>query len=76
MTIFALVPAAEAGVRQLLECGVQNVCETIEAMADDIIERVRPLGLTALPTSERAPNYLGLQMAGEPPSGLLPGASG
>jgi selenocysteine lyase/cysteine desulfurase len=69
---FALVPAAEAGIRQLLEWGVENVCETIEAMADDIIERVRPLGLTALPKSERAPHYLGLQMAGEPPSGLLP----
>ena len=69
---FALVPAAEAGIRQLLEWGVDNVCETIEAMADDIIERVRPLGLTALPKGERAPHYLGLQMAGEPPPGLLP----
>jgi selenocysteine lyase/cysteine desulfurase len=69
---FALVPAAEAGIRQLLEWGVDNVCETIEAMADDIIARVRPLGLTALPKGERAPHYLGLQMAGEPPPGLLP----
>ena len=69
---FALVPAGEAGVRQILEWGVDNVRETIEAQADEIIERVRPLGLTALPKDERAPHYLGLQMAGNPPPGLLP----
>ena len=69
---FALVPAAESGIRQILEWGVENVCETIAALADHIEERVRPLGLTALPKGERAPHYLGLQMAGEPPSGLLP----
>ena len=69
---FALVPAAEQGIRQLLEWGIDNVRETIEAMADRIVEQVRPLGLTALPKDERAPHYLGLQMAGNPPPGLLP----
>lgn len=69
---FALVPAAEAGIRQLLEWGVDNVCETIEAMADTIVERVAPLGLRAPPKSERAPHYLGLQLDGGLPSDLLP----
>jgi len=69
---FALVPAAEAGIRQLLEWGVDNVCETVEAMADTIVERVAPLGLSALPKSERAPHYLGLQMDGGLPRDLLP----
>jgi len=69
---FALVPAAEAGIRQLLEWGVDNVCETVESMADTIVERVAPLGLSALPKSERAPHYLGLQMDGGLPRDLLP----
>ena len=69
---FALVPAAEAGLRQILEWGVDNVRETIEAMADTIIERVGPLGLTALPKSERAPHYLGLQLESGLPLDLLP----
>jgi selenocysteine lyase/cysteine desulfurase len=69
---FALVPAAEAGLRQILEWGVDNVCETVEALADQIVERVRPLGLTALPKTERAPHYLGLQRDSELPAGLLP----
>jgi selenocysteine lyase/cysteine desulfurase len=69
---FALVPAAEAGLRQILEWGVDNVCETVEAMADSIVERLRPLGLTALPKDERAPHYLGMQMASGLPPDLLP----
>jgi selenocysteine lyase/cysteine desulfurase len=69
---FALVPAAEAGIRQILEWGVDNVRETIEAMADGIVERVAPLGLTVLPKSERAPHYLGLQLAPGLPQNLLP----
>lgn len=69
---FALLPAAEAGIRQILEWGVENVRDSAEALADRIVERVEPLGLTVLPKSERAPHYLGLRMAGEPPPQLLP----
>ena len=69
---FALVPAAEAGIRQILEWGVDNVCETIEFIADRIVEQLRPLGLTALPKSERAPHYLGMQMESGLPPDLLP----
>jgi selenocysteine lyase/cysteine desulfurase len=69
---FALVPAAEAAVRQILEWGVDNVRETIEKLADAIVERVAPLGLTALPKELRATHYLGLQMDGGLPPRLLP----
>jgi len=69
---FALVPAAETGLRQILEWGVENVRDSIEAMADSIIERVEPLGLTALPKAVRAPHYLGLQLASGVPPDLLP----
>lgn len=68
---FALVPAAEAGLRQILDWGVDNVRETIEGMVDTIVERLRPLGLTALPRSERAPHYLGMQMESGLPPDLL-----
>lgn len=69
---FALVPAAEAAVRQILEWGVDDVRETIEEMADGIVERLAPLGLTALPKDLRAPHYLGLRTeAGLPPRLLL-----
>lgn len=69
---FALVPAAETGVRQILDWGVANVAETIEAMADAIVDRVSPLGLTVLPKGERAGHYLGLQMSSGLPEDLLP----
>jgi selenocysteine lyase/cysteine desulfurase len=69
---FALVPAAQSAIRQILEWGVDNVRDTIEAMADGIVERVRPLGLSALPKALRAPHYLGLQLQAGLPAGLLP----
>ena len=69
---FALLPAAEAGLRQILEWGVENVRDTAAALADRIVERVAPLGLAALPREQRAPHYLGLQMPGGLPPQLLP----
>lgn len=69
---FALVPAAEAGLRQILDWGVENIIETVGAMADRIVERLQALGLRALPRTERAPHYLGLQLERGLPPGLLP----
>ncbi|MGD8358793.1 MAG: aminotransferase class V-fold PLP-dependent enzyme [Lysobacterales bacterium] len=69
---FALLPAAEAGLRQILEWGVENVRDTVETLADEIVARVAPLGLSALPKDERAPHYLGLQSPAGLPPGLLP----
>jgi selenocysteine lyase/cysteine desulfurase len=69
---FALVPAAAAALEQVLEWGVDNLRETIGSMAEDIVARVAPLGLTALPGKLRAPHYLGLQLEKGLPGELLP----
>jgi selenocysteine lyase/cysteine desulfurase len=68
---FALVPAAEAGIRQILEWGVDNIAETVGAMTETIAERARALGLDSLPRDRRAAHYLGLKL-GEKASGDLP----
>jgi selenocysteine lyase/cysteine desulfurase len=68
---FALVPGAEAGIRQILEWGVENVSETVGAMTDDIAERARAFGLGSVPRDKRAPHYIGLKLPGELPPNLL-----
>jgi selenocysteine lyase/cysteine desulfurase len=68
---FALVPGAEAAIRQILEWGVANVSETLGAMTDDIAARARALGLGSPPRDKRAPHYIGLKLPGELPSNLL-----
>lgn len=69
---FALVPAAEAGIRQLLEWGVDNIQETVAALTSSIAERAQALGLEAVPEGKRAGHYLGLKKPGGLPEGLLP----
>lgn len=69
---FALLPAAEAGLRQIFAWGVDNLRETIEGLADTIVERVQPLGLSVLPKDRRAPHYLGLRTERQLPPQLLP----
>jgi selenocysteine lyase/cysteine desulfurase len=68
---FALVPGAEAAIRQILSWGVENVSETIGAMTDGIAERARTLGLDFPPREKRAPHYIGLKVKGELPPNLL-----
>ncbi len=68
---FALVPAAEAGIRQLLEWGVENIQETVAALTRSIAERARALGLESVPAEKRAGHYLGLKKPGGLPEGLL-----
>lgn len=69
---FALVPAAEAGIRQILEWGVDNVQETAAALTDAIAERARDIGLTSVPAGKRAGHYVGLKRAGGLPEDVLP----
>jgi selenocysteine lyase/cysteine desulfurase len=68
---FALVPGAEAAIRQILEWGVENVSETVSGMTDAIGERARALGIGFLPKERRAPHYIGLKLRGELPPNLL-----
>jgi len=67
---FALVPAAEAGIRQLLEWGVENIAETLGAVTASIAERASELGLSSIPNDKRAGHYLGLKMPGGLPPNL------
>ncbi|MGE0452016.1 MAG: aminotransferase class V-fold PLP-dependent enzyme [Vicinamibacteria bacterium] len=68
---FALVPGAEAGIRQLLEWGVANVSETLAERTDEIARRARALGLDSPPAEKRAPHYIGLKLPGSLPPNLL-----
>ena len=68
---FALVPAAEAGIRQVLEWGVENVAETLSGLTETIAERARDLGLDSMRADKRASHYLGLKMDGVLPTDLL-----
>jgi selenocysteine lyase/cysteine desulfurase len=67
---FALVPAAEAGIRQILEWGVDNVAETVGALTETIAERARALGLDCLPRERRAAHYVGLKLREGAPADL------
>jgi len=67
---FALVPAAEAGIRQLLEWGVENIAETLGAVTASIAERASELGLSSIANDKRAGHYLGLKMPGGLPPNL------
>jgi selenocysteine lyase/cysteine desulfurase len=69
---FALVPAAEAGIRQILEWGVDNVQETAAALTESIAGRARDIGLESVPAGKRAGHYLGLKKPGGLPEELLP----
>jgi len=68
---FALVPGAEAAIRQILEWGVENVSETLAEMTDDIADRAGALGLGTPPREKRAPHYVGLKLPGGVPANLL-----
>jgi selenocysteine lyase/cysteine desulfurase len=68
---FALVPGAEAGIRQVLEWGVENVSETIGEMTDEIGERARELGLGSPPADKRARHFIGLKFPRGVPPNLL-----
>lgn len=68
---FALVPGAEAGIRQILEWGVENVSETLAERTDEIAARASGLGLSSPPREKRAPHFIGLKFPGNLPPNLL-----
>ncbi len=57
---FALVPAAETAIRQILDWGVDNVADTASALTSAVAVRAKELDLESVPEGERAPHYLGL----------------
>lgn len=67
---FALLPAANAALRQLIDWGVPAIQETLSGLTDAIVSRAAPLGFRAVPRERRAGHYLGLRREGGLPSGL------
>ena len=71
-TNFALVPAAEAGLRLVLEWGPAAIEATLGQLTLEVAERLASLGFEAPTLDERGAHYLGLtRPAGLPPD-LLP----
>jgi selenocysteine lyase/cysteine desulfurase len=68
---FALVPGAEAAIRQILEWGVENVSETLAVVTEEIERRAHALGLSSPPREKRAPHFIGLKLPGGLPPNLL-----
>ena len=67
---FALLPAAIASLRQLLDWGVPDIYRTLTARVAEIAERAADLGLGAVPADRRAGHYLGLRFPDGMPAGL------
>lgn len=73
---FALVPAAAAGLEQVLAWGVASVAETLALRTRAIAERAEALGFAAVPEALRAGHYLGLRRLGGLPAELLEALAG
>jgi selenocysteine lyase/cysteine desulfurase len=65
---FALLPVAGTAIRQLLEWGVDNVCETLAASTTAIEAGLARHDVTAQPG--RAPHFLSVRFPGGLPDGI------
>jgi selenocysteine lyase/cysteine desulfurase len=61
---FILAPIAAAGIKQILEWGVENISETIQSKTDAIAARAQQMGLSVAPAHVRAPHMIGLSKPG------------
>jgi len=61
---FILAPIAAAGIRQLLEWGVENISQTLQGKTDDIAARAKQMGLLVAPDPVRSPNMIGVSKTG------------
>lgn len=61
---FILSPIAAAGIRQILEWGVENIAGTLQNKTDAIAARAQQMGLSVAPTHVRAPHMIGLSKPG------------
>jgi selenocysteine lyase/cysteine desulfurase len=61
---FILAPIAAAGIKQILEWGVENISETIQSKTDAIAEHAQQMGLSVAPAHVRAPHMIGLSKPG------------
>ena len=68
---FALMPVANAALRQILDWGVDEIAETLGAMTADIGQRATALGLSVAPPERRGSHFIGLRFAEGVPAGLM-----
>lgn len=61
---FILAPIAAAGIRQILEWGVENISETLQSKTDAIADRAQQMGLSVAPAHSRAPHLIGVSKPG------------
>ena len=61
---FILAPIASAGIRQILEWGVENISETLQSNTDAIANRAQQMGLGVAPAHTRAPHLIGVSKPG------------
>jgi selenocysteine lyase/cysteine desulfurase len=67
---FALMPAAAAAMRQLIDWTPEAIAATLGAYTPDIARRAQALGLTATPDALRGPHYLSLALPESAPADL------
>lgn len=68
---FALMPAVNAALRQLLAWGPASIEATLGAKTAAIAARARALGLSPMPDALRGPHYLSLSLPDDAPADLL-----
>lgn len=68
---FALMPMVMAGLKQILDWGVENVRETLAQFTDEIGQRAVKLGLNVSPPDERSSHLMGIRFPAGVPDGLL-----
>ncbi len=61
---FILSPIAAAGLKQILEWGVENIAETLRGKTDVIAYRAQQMGLSVAPAQVRAPHMIGVSKPG------------
>src|ERR671921_492586 len=69
---FVLLPMAAEALRQLLDWGVENVCETIGTLTDLVEEKAGELGIVTIPKERRARHMIGLMLGPDAPPELSP----
>jgi selenocysteine lyase/cysteine desulfurase len=67
---FILAPIAAAGIRQILEWGVENISETLQSKTDAVADRAQHMGLSVAPAHARAPHLIGVSKPGGFPKDL------
>jgi selenocysteine lyase/cysteine desulfurase len=61
---FILAPIAAAGIKQILEWGVENISATLQSKTDEIADRAQQMGLSVAPPHLRAPHMIGVTKPG------------